>query len=272
MLGIHKVARMPASRLDWQHDRARKILERLASGKRINRTSDDAAGLAIAARLSAQIASQAQGMRNLHDGISLTRVAEGGLAESSNLLVRMRELTIQGLNGTLSDSDRATIQQEYDALAAEVTRISGETRFNGKPLLDGSLTGSGAISIESGQGSDVVTTGIEVADASAAALGVQDLGVADPGTLDRLDQAREIVSRMRASLGSTENRLLSQVTQVGVAHESGSASRSVIEDFDMVLGISDLIKIHIIEQGGLSLLAQGRLLSRRSILELLLTR
>jgi flagellin len=270
MLGIHKVAQIPASHLGWHHHQAIKVFERLASGKRINRAADDAAGLAIAARLSAQISSQSQGMRNLHDGISLTRVAEGALGESSNLIGRMRELTIQGQNGTLTDSDRATIQQEYDALAAEMTRISASTEFNGQRLLDGSLMGSGVISIENGQGPDASMTEIEITDASAAALGVEGLSISDPDTLRRLDLALDGLSGIRASLGTMENRFVSQVAQVGQAYESGTASRSIIEDFDMVRGISDLIRIHLMEQRQLSLLAQSRWLSRKSILAILL--
>ncbi len=244
-------------------------LERMASGKRINKASDDAAGLAIAARMSSQMATQGQGLRNLQDGLSLARVAEGALGESSNLIGRMRELSIQGQNGILSPSDRATIQQEYDALSEELTRISASTQFNGSNLLDGSLTGAGAVSIENGQGPETSGTEIDLPDASAGALGVQGQSVAQPATIDKLDQALDQLTRTRAALGSIENRLTSQISQVGSAQESTAAARSRIEDSDLALEISELIQARMLDKGQISVEMQSRLISRRSILELL---
>jgi len=242
---------------------------RLASGKKINRASDDAAGLAIAARMSAQISSRGQGMRNLHDGISLSRVAEGALSSSTDLLGRMRELTVQGQNGILSDSDRASIQQEYDALSEELTRISASTEFNGKKLLDGSLTGSGAVTIDNGQGADVSGTEIEIADSSSAALGVGGQSVGNPDTTRRLDLALESVLRTRAGLGSIENRLLSQVSQLGIDRENGMAARSRIEDANYAVAFSDLVRTDLLEKSQISLQVQSRHVSHRTLLELL---
>lgn len=269
MSAIHRITASASMYMRHNRLQRNRAYERLASGKKINRASDDAAGLAIAARMSAQISSRGQGMRNLHDGISLSRVAEGALSSSTDLLGRMRELTIQGQNGILSDSDRASIQQEYDALSEELTRISASTEFNGKRLLDGSLTGSGAVTIDNGQGADVSGTEIEIADASAAALGVGGQSVGNPDSTRRLDLALESVLRTRAGLGSVENRLLSQVSQLGVDRENGMAARSRIEDADYAVEFSDLVRSDLLEKSQISLQVQSRQASRRTLLELL---
>ena len=269
MSGIYRIT--ASASMYMRHNRLlrNRAYARLASGKKINRASDDAAGLAIAARMSAQISSRGQGMRNLHDGISLSRVAEGALSSSTDLLGRMRELTVQGQNGILSDSDRASIQQEYDALSEELTRISASTEFNGKKLLDGSLTGSGAVTIDNGQGADVSGTEIEIADSSSAALGVGGQSVGNPDTTRRLDLALESVLRTRAGLGSIENRLLSQVSQLGIDRENGMAARSRIEDANYAVAFSDLVRTDLLEKSQISLQVQSRHVSHRTLLELL---
>ena len=157
--------------------------EKLASGKRIARAADDAAGLAIAKRLEAEVASAEQGGRNLADGRSLARTADAALQSSQDTVARMRELSVQAQNGTLSDSDRATIQQEYDQLAEQLDQVAGGTDFAGQTLLDGSLQGTGAVVITDGEGGD---TALEIQDAGAAALGVAGLDVSDPNTLASL--------------------------------------------------------------------------------------
>ena len=152
----------------------RKTLEKLSSGRRINAAADDAANLAISEKLRALERGFQQGIRNLNDGISVARTAEGALSETSNLASRMRELTIQAGNGALGDAERAAIQTEFDALSEEITRISESTTFNGRNLLNGDTSGTDAITLRDGSGgNDVVQISIE--DKGAAALGLEGL-------------------------------------------------------------------------------------------------
>ena len=184
----------------------RKTLEKLSSGRRINAAADDAANLAISEKLRALERGFQQGVRNLNDGISVARTAEGALSETSNLASRMRELTIQAGNGALGDAERAAIQTEFDALSEEITRISESTTFNGRNLLNGDTSGTDAITLRDGSGgNDVVQISIE--DKGAAALGLEGLDVSNAYTLTAIDLALERISASRADLGAVESRL-----------------------------------------------------------------
>lgn len=204
--------------------------QRLASQKRIAQAADDSAGLAIAKRLEAQTRGLAQGERNVADGQSLVRAAEGSLQSSQDALTRMRELSIQAQNGTLNAGDRAIIQQEYDQLAAQITQTAGGTSFGGRTLLDGSVDGSDAVTITDGQGG---ATDIEIADASATALGVQSLDVSDPNTLAAIDSAQDLLSSERARLGAVDNTFSRQISQLSSARINSEEARSRIEDLDL---------------------------------------
>ncbi|MCA8943171.1 MAG: flagellin [Planctomycetes bacterium] len=241
-------------------------LKELGTQKRINSAADDAAGLAIAERLSAFEAAAARGVRNLNDGISVAKVADGGLERVSDDLLRMRELTVQAQNGTLNDADRAVIQDEIDQLAAGIDQTVRATEFNGRKLLDGSAGGGTAIEVVDGSGE--VTGSVDVEDQSAAALGVDALDVAQPLSIQSIDAAIDKVTDARGKLGAVANRFASQVrTELG-AIENVAASRSRIEDVSLAEAVSDRTKHQILLSAQLGLQAHSRL-DESAVLQLL---
>lgn len=259
-------AAFQARPLQQVSQRLEQTQQRLAQGKRIAAARDDAAGLAIAARLAATERSLHQGSRNLEDGQGLVRTAEATMSSTSDDLSRMRELTVQARNGTLSASDRATIQQEYDQLADEIDRRSRATDFAGQRPLDGSMSGSGAVDLHDGER---VSVSIDIQDQSAAALGVAGLAVDDPNTLQALDQARDQVSAARASLGATDNRITSQVAQQRSTEESAAAARSRIEDADLAYEMASATRDRILLEANLGVAVQARRTSADSALRAL---
>lgn len=202
----------------------------LASGKRINSAADDAAGLAIAKRLEAEVQGLAAGERNVADGQDLVRTADAALQTTQDSLSRMRELAVQAGNGTLSASDRQSLQDEYDQLSAQVDQTAQGASFGGQKLLDGSASGSGAITITDGNGG---STALDVPDAGAAALGVGGLDVSDPNTFAAIDAAAARVADTRASLGAADNTFQRQQEQLAAARVDHEAARSRIEDADV---------------------------------------
>jgi len=234
-------------------------LRQLGSGRRIDRASDDPAGLGIAKRLQALEAAIHTGVRNLNDGVSTARVAEGGLQGIGDNLQRLRELAVQGQNGTLSDADRATLQQEFDQVVAEIDRVSEATSFNDQALLDGTLAGSGILTVSVGSEGGAESS-LEIGDHGAAGLGVAGLSVGDPGTIQALDGAIDRVASTRATVGSFSNRVESQVRSLTQAEESTAAARSRIEDLDLAEATSRLARDRIVEQGNIfTLIGQRRL-------------
>jgi len=236
--------------------------QQMSSGKRIAQAADDSAGLAIAKRLEAEVRGSAQGERNIADGQSMVRVAEGALQTSQDTIGRMRELSIQAQNGTLSDADRDVIQQEYDQLSEQLTQTSGSTSFGGRTLLDGSVSGDEAVTITDGNGGE---TKIEIGDASASSLGVQGLSVSDPNTLTALDNAQEMLNSERASLGTLDNTMQRQQDQLAASRITADAARSRIEDLDMAKAVSETTRDRImtgmtIESMKMSELNRGRIL------------
>ncbi len=233
---------------------------KLASGRRITSAADDAAGLAIAERMGAARTGINQGIRNLHDGVSVARVAEGGLEQTSSNLIRMRELTVQAGNGTLNSDDRAMIQQEFDQLAAEVSRVSEVTEFNGRSLLNGDTGGSGSLAIEDGSGGESLQ--LDIGDQSATALGIDGLDVSDSTSLAAIDQAINSVSSTRASIGAFSNRAEFRIEGQRVAEENLAAAESRIRDLDIAKETSERTKDSILFEAQLGLRAQANLASQ----------
>ncbi len=266
MVGIGGVG-FGSDRFAGIHQQQQRSFERLGSGKRINSAADDAANLATVQQFLAMESGAARGERNLQDGQGMVRTAEAALGGTSEILGRMRELTMQAQNGTLSDTDRSTIQDEFDQLSAEVTRISESTGFNGRSLLNGDLSGSGAVQLADGSGSPGVR--IEIQGQSASDLGVAGLNIADPASLDRLDAAIDSVSSSRASLGASSNRIDSQVENLRVTQETAAAARSRIEDADYAAETANLTKANILGEAQVALQIQGRSLQSNSVLKLL---
>jgi len=241
--------------------RLERNFSRLSSGLRVANAADDAAGLGISERLRAQVRSLTQAQRNANDGISLVQTAEGALNEVSNILIRMRELAVQQNNGTTSDADKDTLDQEFQDLIAEIDRIAGATDFNGTTLLDGANS-SIAFQVGSGtSGNDSISVGL--ASALTSDLGVDSLDISSAGSattaIAAIDTAIDTVTSTRGDLGAAQNRLQSTITNLGVQIESLSAAESRIRDVDVAFETADLTRNSILQQAALSILAQANL-------------
>jgi flagellin len=232
---------------------------RLSSGLRIATAADDAAGLGISERMRADIRSFTVAGRNAQDGISLAQTEEGALNEVSNMMARMRELAMQASNGTLSTTDRLTIDTEFQALIQEIDRVATQTEFNGITLLDGTnATTDIQVGIDAGQ-----TITITNQDATAATLGIDALDVTDAtnanAALTALDTAIDSVNTSRGSLGASQNRLQSSLASILNVRENLSASESRIRDVDVASESADLTRNSIMQQAATSILAQANM-------------
>ncbi|MFZ4713083.1 MAG: flagellin [Bacteriovoracaceae bacterium] len=239
-----------------------KTLEQLSSGSRINRAGDDAAGLAISENLKAQIRGLGQAERNAQDGVSLVQIAEGGLTEISNILIRLRELGVQAASDTIGQTERKFLNVEFEQLVSEVDRISQSTEFNRVPLLNG----TGAVfDIQIGTRNDPVsdrlTFDASSADVNVAALGLNLASVSDKisaqNSLAAIDQAIISVSGIRADFGALQNRLQSTINNLAISVENLSAANSRVRDTDIASATAELTKNNILMQAGTSVLAQA---------------
>jgi len=239
-----------------------KSLEKLASGLRINKAGDDAAGLAISESLKAQIRGYGQAMRNTQDGISMIQVAEGGLNEVSSIMIRLRELGVQAASDTVGPVERQFLNVEHEQLLQEIDRIADATEFNGTPLLNG----TGAlfdfqIGIRNDPTIDRISFDASKADANTAALGLNLTSVADKASaqnsLAAVDKAIMNVSAMRADFGAIQNRLQSTMNNLAVSIENISAANSRIRDTDVAEESAELTKNNVLMQAGTSVLAQA---------------
>jgi flagellin len=237
-------------------------LARLSSGFRINQAADDAAGLAISENLRAHIRGIKQASRNTEDGISLVQVAEGGLQEVSNMLIRLRELGVQAASDTIGDTERHFTDVEYQQLKSEIQRISEVTKFNGRDLLNGT---GGVMDIQVGIENDPFADRISFNTASANstmdALGLTPLTLATKedaqSSLGFIDAAQLSVNSMRANFGALQNRLTSTVNNLAVAHENLSAANSRIRDTDIAEETAEMTRNSILQQAGVSVLGQA---------------
>ncbi len=239
-----------------------RSLERLSSGFRINRAADDAAGLAISENLRAQIRGLRQANRNANDGVSLVQIAEGGLNEIGNMLIRMRELAIQASSDTVGDRERGFTDLEFQQLKNEMQRISEVTEFNGTPLLNGT---GGLLDIQVGVHNnpfnDRISFDTSKADSTLMGLGIINETVSSKqtaqSTLSVIDEAITKVSGMRANFGALQNRLISTINNLNISHENLSAANSRIRDTDMAEESAELAKHNILMQSGTSVLGQA---------------
>jgi flagellin len=249
-----------------------KSFEKLSSGLRINRASDDAAGLEISEALRSQIRGTATANSNVQDGINLLNTADGSLEATTNNLQRIRELTVQGANDTLSLIQRSAIDTELLQLAKDITRISNSTQFNSKVLADGSQV-SLRIQVDANKSSTVNTIDLATAaavnpfgDSRATALAlftgvVQKISVRTNvsalKTLSIVDAALQTVSNRRASLGALTNRLESASTNLQIANENFSASESRIRNADIAKESANLTKNQVLQQASAQILGQA---------------
>jgi flagellin len=243
-----------------------KSMEQLSTGKRINSAGDDAAGLAIANKMTSQIRGLNQAVRNANDGISLLQTAEGATQEVTNMLQRMRELAVQAANDTYSDTDRSALQTEYDELADEITRISDNTKWNDMYVFDTAASGaigtSGAVTFQVGidgdTGSTISATFLEIDASTLDVSGLSLTSQADAqSALSALDDAIATVDDFRSTLGAKINRLGYAADNLASISQNAAASRSRILDTDYASATTDLARTQIIQQAATAMLAQA---------------
>jgi flagellin len=240
-------------------------IERLSSGLRVNSAKDDAAGLAIATRIDAQVRGLNVAIRNAGDAISLAQTAEGGLSEITNMLQRMRELAVQSANATNSTSDRANLNAEYQQLNTEITRQIGATTFNGIAVLSTASTQTFQVGANATD-----TIGVTTSAVSAAPGGGVDGGTAANATaaIGLIDTAMDAVTSARATYGAVQNRFQSVINNLSVAAENQAAAKSRIMDADFAMETANLTRLQILQQAGTAMVAQANAVPQ-SVLSLL---
>ena len=266
---------------------------KLASGERINKASDDAAGLAISENLRADVRSLNQAKRNALDGVSLVQTAEGGLNETTNMLVRLRELAVQAASDTVGNTERGFLDKEYQALKSEIDRIANSTEFNGTRLLVGQVdlpedmsSGANAFplevqiskdyytesdSLENGNPTNIIRIDLQNLNAYSSGENSLNINQSMAGeevagidnkvgaqmSIGRLDTAITQVNEYRSYLGSIQNRLGSTIANLGVQTENLDTARSRIKDTDFAAETAEFTKMKILQQAGTSVLAQA---------------
>ena len=247
-------------------------MERLSTGKRLNSAKDDAAGLAIATSMTAQVKGMNQAIRNANDGISLSQTAEGSLSEVTNMLQRVRELAVQSSSGTYQDAtDRTYMQAEVDQLTSQIDQVITNTKFNGVTLFNGSTA---TVTIQAGANT-ADTVALTMANltglaASGGAAGSYDVSTATAanGSLATLDTELDTISSSRASLGAGQNRLESVVSSLTNNATNLADARSRIEDADYSAETTAMAKAQILSQASTAMIAQANQ-SQQNVLSLL---
>ncbi|MBF0429447.1 MAG: flagellin FliC [Magnetococcales bacterium] len=244
--------------LEKHTDALSKTFQRLSSGMRVNTSKDDAAGLAIVNRMTAQIRGMNMASRNANDGISLTQVAEGALNETTAALQRIRELAVQAANSTYSNADRTNLNNEVTQMLAEVTRIADTTKFNGVKLLGDTAAFSATFQIGQDMGN---TLNMKISLATAAALGVTAVTTSTQAgasaAIGVVDSALDSVSTIRATLGAVQGRFENIIANMSNVVENTDSARSRIQDADIALETANLTKQTILQQAGVAILAQA---------------
>ena len=241
-------------------------MQRLSSGLRVNSAKDDAAGLAIAERMNAQVKGMNVAIRNANDGISLAQTAEGALGKIGDNLQRMRELAVQSANDSNSSSDRTALDTEYKALAAENKRVIDNTKFNGQALLSGAGGTSGSFTFQVGSNTssdnqitvatgDIATAMGSNTQGAAATLGTDAQGARD--AMDDLDTAIDAITSARSDFGAVQNRFDSVISNLQVASENQASARGRIMDADFATETSNLSRGQILQQAGTAMIAQA---------------
>lgn len=248
--------------LSINNENQNRNLEKLSSGSRINRAGDDAAGLAISEKFKAEIRSLKQASRNANDGISMIQTAEGSFNEVSNILIRMRELSIQTASDTIGDTERGFVDKEIQHLKEEIGRIANVTEYNGTRLLNGTAEKLEIqVGIKNNPTEDRFMFDGKSLEATAEALGIGDISNVtreqSQQNLAKLDAAITKVNENRASLGALQNRLYSTINNLGIYTENLASANSRIRDTDMAYETSELTKNNILNQTNISVLGQA---------------
>jgi flagellin len=267
--------------LGINNDRLAQSVERIASGIRINRGADDAAGLAISEALRSDTRALRQAVRNANDGISLINVAEGALNEQASILIRLRELASQAATGTVGSTERQTIQLEFDALRSEIDRIAATTEFNGQLLVDGSLASSvvasNQIFIQVGLDASAdsrinLNEEVNLTAITASSLGLDLLSVTTAGaaltTLETINSSLTIVTQGRGKVGAVQNRLVRTIANISTTVENLTAAESAIRDADIAEEVAFLTRNQILVQSATAMVGQANLIPQ-AVLQLL---
>lgn len=257
--------------LNRSQDAMRVSLQRLSSGLRLNSAKDDAAGLAITERFTAQVRGLNQAARNAADGVSLAQTAEGALQEITNNLQRIRELAIQSANATNSQNDRVSLNNEVVALQNEIDRVLNSTTFNGVLVFEGTTLGFqvGADAASATNMIKVVTSTISARGEISSAMNATISTVAGSlSAIDRVDTALDYINAQRAVFGTIQNRFESVIRNTQNVAENITASRSRIQDTDYAQETAELTRTQILQQAGTTVLAQANQLPQ-NVLSLL---
>ena len=267
--------------LGINNGRLAQSVERISSGIRINRGSDDAAGLAISEGLRSDIRALRQAIRNANDGVSLINVTEGALNEQSGILIRLRELASQAATGTVGSTERATIQLEFTALRNELDRISQTTEFNGQKLIEGSLASSVTsgshiliqVGLDSTSHSRInLNTEVDLGQMTSTGLSIHELSVTSAdAALTALEQVNTSIGTLtagRGKIGAVQNRLIRTISTISIAVENLSAAESAIRDADIAEEVALLTRNQILVQAATAMVGQANLIPQ-SVLQLL---
>ena len=241
-------------------------MQRLSSGLRVNSAKDDAAGLAIAERMSAQVRGMNVAVRNANDGVSMAQTAEGALGKIGENLQRMRELAVQSANDTNGTSDRTALDNEFKSLAAENARVIDNTKFNGQELLTGAGGTTGVFSFQVGANItddnkiDVTTTDVAAAMTAKTQGATATLGATAATArtaMDDIDKAIDEVNSARSTFGAVQNRFDAVISNLQVASENTASARSRIMDADFASETANLSRSQILQQAGTAMVAQA---------------
>jgi len=235
-------------------------MEQLSTGTRVNSAKDDAAGLAIGQNMTSQIRGLNQAVRNVNDGINMMQTAEGAMVEQTNMLQRMRELAVQAMNGTYSDTQRGYLDKEFQQLTAQIQEIAQDTMWNDQPLLMGTGGSSGTFTYQAGQAAgQTISVTISAMNAENLAIsghGIDTLSNAN-GTLTVISDALEKINSQRAIIGASINRMAYAADNLTNISSNQTQSRSTIMDTDYALATTQLAKTQIIQQAATAMLAQA---------------
>ncbi len=247
-----------------------RSISRIASGIRITKSSDDAAGLAISEGLTSDVQALKQGAKNLNDGKALINSADGALSEQAGILIRLRELASQAATGTIGRTERETIQLEFDALREELDRIANTTEFNGQKLIDGSLAAGASQNIVIQVGLDSTSDSrinlnqaINLTEVTAESLGIDNETIVTQAdafeALGALTDAIDILNEIRGRVGATQNRVARALNNLNVTIEGLTDALTTIKDADLAVELAELTKNQILVQAGSAMVSQSNL-------------
>lgn len=246
--------------LNQATDAKSKALTELSSGSRINSASDDAAGLAVSEKMKAQIGGIEQAENNAQDGVSLVQTAEGEMSETQSILDRMRDLAVESANGTLTSSDRSSINDEFSQLTDEINRLAGSTTFNTQNLVSGTTTNTFTFQIGAYTQQDNRIT-VAISAMGTTALGINSISILSTASavkaISAIDHALTTVSGARATLGAVENRLSYAISNLETSDENTSEANSRIRDVDMAQEMTEYTKENILTQAATTMLSQA---------------